>query len=93
MDINEVEEAFASEQFVFTEHAFEQMAKRQLSEEEVRKVLNAHELIAAVREGRVVVQAMLHGYLVRVFVDVDRSPLEVVTAYRTSKIEYYRRQP
>ena len=30
-------------------------------------------------------------YLVRVFVDVDRIPAEVVTAYRTSKIEEYGR--
>ena len=28
-------------------------------------------------------------YLVRVFVDVDRSPAEVVTAYKTSKILKY----
>lgn len=28
-------------------------------------------------------------YLVRVFVDIDRVPPEVVTAYRTSKIEKY----
>ena len=28
-------------------------------------------------------------YLVRVFVDLDRHPAEVVTAYRTSKIEKY----
>jgi len=28
-------------------------------------------------------------YLVRVFVDVDRSPPEVVTVYRTSKVERY----
>jgi hypothetical protein len=33
-------------------------------------------------------------YLVRVFVDVDRSPAEVVTAYRTSKIDkYWRTEP
>jgi hypothetical protein len=33
-------------------------------------------------------------FLLRVFVDVDRQPLEVVTAYRTSKIEkYWRNQP
>jgi hypothetical protein len=34
-----------------------------------------------------------HGrsYLVRVIVDVDRVPVEVVTVYRTSKIEKYRR--
>lgn len=28
-------------------------------------------------------------YLVRVFVDVDRDPAEVVTVYRTSKVEKY----
>jgi hypothetical protein len=32
------------------------------------------------------------SYLMRVFVDVDRKPAEVVTAYRTSKIEKYRRR-
>jgi len=30
---------------------------------------------------------------VRVFVDVDREPPEVVTAYRTSKVEKYRKEP
>jgi hypothetical protein len=29
------------------------------------------------------------AYLVRVFVDVDRQPAEVVTVYRTSKIYKY----
>ena len=28
-------------------------------------------------------------YLVRVFVDIDRDPAEVVTVYRTSKIDKY----
>ena len=31
-------------------------------------------------------------YLVRVFVDVDRNPPEVVTVYRTSRISKYWRQ-
>jgi len=31
-------------------------------------------------------------YLVRVFVDVDRDPAEVVTAYRTSNIAKYRKE-
>ena len=41
----------------------------------------------------VVAQAVAAGYLLRVFVDVDRSPPEVVTVYRTSKMEKYRRRP
>jgi hypothetical protein len=47
--------------------------------------------------GSEVVQSRLEfagrRYLLRMLVDVDRSPTEVVTAYRTSKIEkYWRRQ-
>ena len=48
------------------------------------------------RPGRIVVQGMIltadppSEYLLRVFLDVDRSPPEVVNAYRTSKIEKYR---
>jgi hypothetical protein len=46
--------------------------------------------------GRAAVRLEVAGkrYLVRVFVDVDRSPAEVVTVYRTSKIEkYWRSEP
>ena len=46
-----------------------------------------------VRPGREVLQSRIEFkgriYLVRVFVDIDRVPLEVVTAYRTSRIEKY----
>jgi hypothetical protein len=50
---------------------------------------------ANVREGRTVYQSRLSFgkpprlFLVRVFVDIDRKPNEVVTVYRTSKIEKY----
>ncbi len=52
----------------------------------------------AVRPGREVFQSRIafegRTYLVRVFVDVDRKPGEVVTVYRTSRIEkYLRAQP
>jgi hypothetical protein len=69
------------------------MAKRGLSESEVRRVLGAAEEVQEVREGRVVAHAMIGEHLVRVFVDVDRTPAEIVTAYRTSQIEKYRSQP
>ena len=77
---------------VLTEHAAAQMAKRQLSETELRLVLAAPEQVLPVRPGRVVAQRSIGGYLVRVFVDVDRAPPEVVTGYRTTKIEKYGRQ-
>lgn len=76
------------------------MERRGLSVEVVGSVLNAPEQRLDVRPGRVVLQSRrLVGepaktYLVRVFVDIDRRPPEVVTAYRTSKVaKYWREAP
>jgi hypothetical protein len=52
--------------------------------------LNKPDAVIPVRSGWVVAQSVMNGYLIRVFVDVDRQPPEVVTAYRTSKIGKYR---
>ena len=78
---------------VLTDHAREQMRRRQLSEASVRAVLSGPEEVLPVRVGRVVAQAAVGGFLIRVFVDVDRQPAEVVTVYRTRKLEKYRSQP
>ncbi len=81
---------------VITKHASDQMFRRRITEEQVRDVLKRQEEIVQVRPGRIVVQAVNTtgapptGYLIRVFVDIDRTPPEVVTVYRTSKIEKYR---
>jgi hypothetical protein len=80
-------------QAVLTDHALRQMAKRQVTAADVHRVLAAPEQICEVRAGRVVAQGMVAGYLLRVFVDADRTPAEVVTAYRMSQIEKYRNQP
>jgi len=48
-----------------------------------------------VRTGRVVLQSRIamglpeRTYLVRVFVDVDRTPAEIVTVYRTRRVSKY----
>jgi hypothetical protein len=71
------------------------MERRGITEAEVAEVLSAPEQYEAVRPGRIVYQARVQSggssrtYLLRVFVDVDRQPPAVVTAYRTSKIEKY----
>jgi len=82
---------------VWTTHARLQVVARGLAESDVESVLRVPSAIRAVRAGRVVVQAEkeIAGrlYLLRVFVDVDREPNEIVTAYRTSKIERYRGEP
>lgn len=87
-------------EFAISDHAAFEMERRGLSVEVVGSVLNAPEQRLDVRPGRVVLQSRrLVGepaktYLVRVFVDIDRRPPEVVTAYRTSKVaKYWREAP
>ena len=82
-------------EFVFTDHASTEMARREISQEHVRNVLANPEQMEWIREGRAVYQAKYKmgeppkNYLLRIFVDIDRTPPHVVTAYRTSKIEKY----
>jgi hypothetical protein len=80
-------------EYKITDHAAFEMARRDISEQVVREILKEPEQRQVVREGREVVQSriVLGGklYLVRIFVDFDRIPSEIVTVYRTSKIEKY----
>jgi hypothetical protein len=79
--------------YIFTDHATIEMGRRRLQEKDVDAVLRNPGQRFDVRPGRVILQSRhLEGsaeYLLRVFVDVDRTPAEVVTAYRTSKIAKY----
>ena len=71
------------------------MERRGISEEEVSSVLRAPEQTEEQRPGRCIYQKRVSGpsedkaYLLRIFVDVDRDPAEVVSAYRTSKVGKY----
>jgi hypothetical protein len=71
------------------------MERRGIPEAEIAQVLSAPEQADRVRPGRAVYQSRMRStetgktYLLRVFVDIDRQPAEVVTAYRTSKIDKY----
>ncbi len=81
--------------YKLTTHSQEEMNRRQISPDEVDSVLAAPEQIQPVRQGRDVYQSRIEAgkppqkYLLRVFVDVDRDPPEVVTVYRTSKVTKY----
>jgi len=81
--------------FVFTDHALIEMARRKISEEDVKDVLANPEQTEMVRHGRAIYQARRtmdnppKTCLLRVFVDIDIKPPYVVTVYRTSKIEKY----
>ena len=82
-------------EFIFTDHALSEMARRQITENDVKAVLAKPEQTEMVREGRAVYQSRLEmgeppkTYLIRVFVDINPRPPYVVTVYRTSKIEKY----
>ena len=80
-------------EYIITDHAAFEMDRRSIPIEIVREVLRKPEQKLLVREGRVVLQSrvMIDGkiYLIRIFVDKDKRPAEVVTVYRTSKIVKY----
>ncbi|GBC84531.1 hypothetical protein HRbin11_00962 [bacterium HR11] len=69
------------------------MRRRGLRPALVRRVLTVPEQVIELRPGRAVFQSRVRSggrvYLVRVVVDVDRRPAEVVTVYRTSKVAKY----
>ena len=77
--------------YIITDHAATELKRRELSKEAIDRILKNQR--SEIRSGRVVVQSRIQEfgseYLVRVFVDIDRSPAEVVTAYRTSKVAKY----
>lgn len=79
--------------YILTDHARFEMARRQINENDVAQVLGAPEYTEIVRPGRALYQSRLGDaaktYLLRIFVDIDREPPEVVTGYRTSKIAKY----
>jgi hypothetical protein len=76
-----------------TSHAAFEIRRRGIAEGVVRRILAAPEQRHRVRTGRDVLQSRIafagKTYLVRVFVDIDRDPAEVVTVYRTSRIAKY----
>lgn len=81
--------------YVISAHADDEMKRRGIGAELVRLVLTAPGQRLPVRAGRDVLQSQLElgdppkTSLLRVFVDVDRSPAEVVTVYKTSRIDRY----
>jgi len=81
--------------FVFTNHALLEMKRRGISEDDVLAVLAKPEQMELARTGRMVYQAKISlgyppkMYVLRVFVDIDRKPPQVVTVYKTSKVEKY----
>ena len=86
-------------EIVLTDHARTQAVRRGLSEEIVLDVARSPEQRLAVRPGREVRQSRIGLppggtlYLVRVVVDSGPEADNVVTVYRTSKIDKYWSNP
>ena len=77
-----------------TEHAKYQMKRRGINKSEIEHVLSNPDQISIIMGDRAVYQSRVEidddqTYLIRVFVDVHLNPPEVVTCYKTSKIEKY----
>ncbi|MGH9328608.1 MAG: DUF4258 domain-containing protein [Terriglobia bacterium] len=84
-------------EYAITEHCAFELRRRGLTEEIIQPVLSSPEQRIELHPGRVVLQSRVRmgeagkTYLLRVIVDIDRRPAEVVTAYRTSKfVKYWR---
>ena len=79
--------------YILTDHAAIEIIRRGLTVKTIDEILKGPEQRFDVRQGRVVLQSRIEEsgieYLIRVFVDIDRDPAEVVTAYRTSKVLKY----
>ena len=76
--------------YVLTTHALVQAKRRGISREMLMQVVHHPEQRFRQRQGRHIFQSRVmlgsKPWLVRVVVDVDRSPPEIVTVYRTSNI-------
>jgi hypothetical protein len=86
--------------YILSEHAEFEMDRRGLDAKLIATVLGKPDQRRLVRPGREVLQSKVElgepakTYLVRVFIDVDRTPAEVVTVYRTSRIaRYWQEEP
>ena len=80
--------------FELSFHAIEQMKIRGVSEQIVFEVLENPDKIDFEEDGQLIYQkvVLLDGmkqYLVRIFVNSDKTPNLVKTVYRTSKISKY----
>jgi len=80
-------------EYKLTEHGKQELQERNIREEDVRQVLWQPKQRKGVRAGRDVLQRRIKEsgkeYLIRIFVDIDRNPAEVVTGYKTSKMGKY----
>src|SRR5262249_18937457 len=96
--IRQIVTAASITDYILTDHAVRELRRRGLEKRERDEELKNPRPRGNLRPDDAVLQSNTKEdeteYLVRVFVDIDRKPAEVVTAYRTSKIaKYWRNEP
>jgi Domain of unknown function (DUF4258) len=83
---------FNMPEFLVSNHAKEQMEMRQIPLEIVMNILTNPQQVLT-EENRKIYQSIINfedgDYLVRVFVNVEKEPFNIITVYRTSKIKKY----
>ena len=81
--------------FIFSNHALEQMTRREISREMVMQTLNQpQQFVEDMNDGSIVIYQSLikeneQSFLLRVFVNDDKQPNVIVTVYKTTKIAKY----
>ena len=79
--------------FIFSNHALEQIQRRGLNKEKIEEILYSPDQVIEM-EGQKIFQSIVPfipdgNYLVRVFVNAEKEPNLVITVYKTSKISKY----
>lgn len=86
--------------YVFSNHALQEMDRRDIHRVIVESILNGPEQVVAGQENRTIYQSrsiqmpveegeVERVYLIRVVVDEQIDPPVVITVYRTSKVQKY----
>ena len=81
--------------FIFSNHALEQMKRREISREMVLLAINQpHQVVGDVNDMIIVIYQLLikengQSFLLRVFVNRDKQPNMIGTVYKTTKITKY----
>jgi hypothetical protein len=77
---------------IFSRHALEQMALRDISEAIVTGILENPGNLITEQDKKIYQSIVIFGeekYLVRIFVNNKKEPNVIITVYRTSKINKY----
>ena len=78
--------------FSFSKHALDQMSRRRISEEVVKRVIISPDMRISEEDYTIyqkVEESDHRKYLIRVFINLSKDPPQIITVYRTSKISKY----